>query len=170
MDDKIKKKIIMYNMVSSIVSSMISVMIITILLFIFKGRIVNYYNIIKLGYIFLILYYLFVSFVVPFIEVRTWSYNISDKSVEYTKGMVLISKTVIPMSRIQQVTLINGPILNSFGLVKVEISTTINTHELKNISVIEGEKIVNEISQILYEKSKRNMFHDKIEGKEDEEK
>ena len=165
MDDKIKKKIIIYNIVSSIISSIISITVITILLLIFKKKIIDYIEIIKIGYILIVFNCLFKIFIEPFIQIKTRTYKITNKAVEYTHGVVSISKTIIPITRIQQVTITNGPILNAFGLVEVDILTTTTTHKLKNITITQGNEIVKQLTDILYDKSKIKVINEVYEGK-----
>ena len=154
MDDKIKKNIIKYNIVSNIINSIIFITIITLLLLVFKKKIVDYIQIIKIGYIFIVINCLFSILIEPFIEIKTRTYKITNKAVEYTQGIFLVSKTVVPVIRIQQVTLTKGPILNIFGLVEVDILTTTSTHKLKHITLNQGEQIVKEITDLIYDKSK----------------
>lgn len=84
MDDKIKKKIIVYNTVSSIISSIISITVITILLLIFKKKIIDYIAIVKIRYILVVFNCLFKTFIEPFIQIKTRTYKITNKAVEYT--------------------------------------------------------------------------------------
>ena len=108
---------------------------------------------------------MFKIFIEPFIQIKTRTYKITNKAVEYTHGVVSISKTIIPITRIQQVTITNGPILNAFGLIEVDILTTTTTHKLKNITITQGDKIVKEITDILYDKSKIKVINEVYEGK-----
>ncbi|MBQ8997846.1 MAG: PH domain-containing protein [Clostridium sp.] len=165
MDGKIKKKIIIYNIVSNIISSITSIVVITILLLIFNKKVIDYIEIIKIGYILVVFNCLFKIFIEPFIQIKTRSYNITSKAVEYTYGTLSISKTIIPINRVQQVTITNGPILNAFGLVEVDILTTTTTHKLKNITVTQGDAIVKEITDILYDKSKVKVINEVYEDK-----
>ena len=143
--------------------------VITTALLVFKSKLLAYHQIITLIYYLILLYSLFNCLIEPFLSIKVWHYQITDTTLEYTKGVFSVSKTIIPISRLQQVTIIRGPILNLFGLVKVEVLTTSKTHQLEHIPLLEGEMIAQRISQILHEKSKQDN-KDATEGIDKDEK
>lgn len=144
-------------MISSIYKFLITLFITTIIVILFNSKLKDYMNYIKIGYIIMILVGLFNTFIKPFIEIKVWNYHIDDKKIEYSKGVFTIKKTVIPISRVQQISTATNPLLNKMGLVKVNIITTTTSHNLRNISIEQGDDIINKISDILDKRENNNL-------------
>ena len=161
--------IIKYRIISNTISSIIFMVVITTILIVFKSKLLPYHEIITLIYYFVLFYSVFNCLIEPFFSIKVWSYQLTDTTLEYTKGVFSVSKTIIPISRLQQVTIIKGPILNSFGLVKVEVLTTSKTHHLEHIPLLDGKMLAQKISQILHEKSKQD-HKNATEGLDNDEK
>ncbi|QNU68416.1 PH domain-containing protein [Ruminiclostridium herbifermentans] len=77
-------------------------------------------------------YMLLGLFLYPAIEYRQWGYIISDDRVEIRHGIFLIKITVIPIVRIQHITISQGPINRRLGI------STINVHTASGVFAIEG--------------------------------
>lgn len=157
MPNNIKQNTIKYNMISSIYKFLVTLFITTIIVILFNSKLKDYMNYIKIGYIIMILVGLFNTFIKPFIEIKVWNYHIDDKKIEYSKGVFTIKKTVIPISRVQQISTATNPLLNKMGLVKVNIITTTTSHNLRNISIEQGDDIINKISDILDKRENNNL-------------
>lgn len=68
--------------------------------------------------------FLIISLIVsPAIEYRQWQYLITEERIEIRHGIFFISTTVIPVLRIQHVTIEQWPLDRLFRLARVEIST-----------------------------------------------
>lgn len=73
--------------------------------------------------------YLFV-FLFPKIRFRRWRYEIFEQEIYIQHGILIVSRTLIPMIRVQHVDTTQGPILKKFQLATVTISTAATTHEI----------------------------------------
>ena len=71
-------------------------------------------------------------FLYPAIEYRQWGYIISDDRIEIRHGIFLIKITVIPIVRVQHITISQGPINRRLGI------STINVHTASGVFGIEG--------------------------------
>ncbi|RDY23181.1 hypothetical protein CHF27_009535 [Romboutsia maritimum] len=158
---EIKKYIVAYNILESLICSILIVGVLTILIIVFKNKLENFKTIIKYIYYLIIFFSLYSTFIDPFIDIKTYSYKITDSKIEYTKGILITKKTIIPISRIQHVTSTSNPLLKKFHLVKVGINTATQIHELRNISIEEGEYILEQITNILYSKFKEEELNGK---------
>ncbi|MDK2562154.1 PH domain-containing protein [Romboutsia sedimentorum] len=147
---EINKKIVKYNILSNTLGYTITIGIITVLFIIFKEKLIPYNNIIKPIYLLLFIFALFESFIEPFIDIKTYKYEICDKKIQYTQGIFFIKTVMLPINRIQHVTMTKNPLLNKLDLVKIEIATTTGSHYLRNISVDEGVYIVDKITDMLF--------------------
>lgn len=137
-------------MISKIFLAVVIIFVITIVLHMYKDKIGIYKKYIDLAYIVIIISQIFNCFIAPFIDIKTWYYKIDDKKIEYGQGIFTVKRTVLPISRIQQVSMDTNLLLKKLGLVKVNIMTTSNTHYLRNITIDEGEFIIENIINILH--------------------
>ena len=144
-----KKNIIIYTIISNLLQSCLILLITLILCIIVKENIQPYKDAIALGFLVLIIYRLYASFIAPFIAVHIFKYCIDEKKIEYTEGVITSKKTTIPMRNVQQVTTQTNPLLTKLGLVKINISTLSGTHALKSVSIDEGVHIVDTVSETL---------------------
>ena len=55
------------------------------------------------------------------IRYRRWAYSISEDRVIIQNGLFFISKTVVPIVRIQHISVENGPVMNKYDLKNVAI-------------------------------------------------
>jgi membrane protein YdbS with pleckstrin-like domain len=94
-------------------------------------------NFIKILYILLglLMVYLLVGIVVyPLIEYRQWRYTITEDKVEMQHGIFFITTTVIPIVRVQHISISRGPIYQKLGLSKVKIFLASGSFEIEGLS------------------------------------
>lgn len=149
-DKKLKSNILKYKILTSLIIWIATFVITTILLVVFKEKVSSYNRIITLLYYIIGGYAIISTFVFPFIEINTWAYEISEKKVEYVYGIYSIKSVTIPISRISYVTTEENPLLNYFGLAKIQLNTTSGDHYLENISKSDKDNIINHITEILF--------------------
>lgn len=150
-DKKLKSNILKYKILTSLLMWIVTFAVTTILLFVFKEKVSSYSRIITLLYYVIAGYAIISTFIFPFIEVNTWAYEITEKKVEYVYGIYSIKSVTIPISRISYVTTEENPILNYFGLAKIQLNTTSGDYYLENISKEDKENIINHITEILFD-------------------
>lgn len=76
-----------------------------------------------------IVIYSFLSiFILPKIRLRNFRYEILADEIYIKKGIFVISKSLIPMARIQFVDTVQGPLLKKYGLASVSFSTGATVH------------------------------------------
>lgn len=72
--------------------------------------------------------------VYPEIEYRQWSYCLTADRIEIKKGIIFHSTTIIPITRIQHVTVSEGPFARLYSLAKVDITTAGSTSEIDGLA------------------------------------
>lgn len=77
--------------------------------------------------------FLFV-YIVPKLRYRRWRYEIFEQEVYIQHGILIRTRTIIPMIRVQHVETEQGPILKKFRLATVMISTAATTHQIPALS------------------------------------
>ena len=89
-------------------------------------------------------------FVYPMIEYRQWKYAISDEKVEIVHGIFYITRDIIPVIRIQNITVKQGPIYRRYGLYTVEIALASGKFEIVGLNQETAETIAERVREKLY--------------------
>lgn len=69
-------------------------------------------------------------YVIPSLRYRRWRYEIFDQEIYIQHGIMIRTRTIIPMIRVQHVDTEQGPILKRYKLATVSISTAATTHQI----------------------------------------
>src|SRR5699024_3297408 len=72
---------------------------------------------------------IFFVYAIPKLRYRRWRYEIYDQEIYIQHGILIMTRTIIPMIRVQHVDTKQGPILKMYKLATVSISTAATTHE-----------------------------------------
>lgn len=91
--------------------------------------------------------YLFV-FLLPKIRWRRWRYEVFEQEIYIQHGMLIVTQTLVPMVRVQHVDTQQGPILKSFNLASVTISTAATTHEIPALLEEDAAELRDRISAL----------------------
>lgn len=79
--------------------------------------------------------------VYPIIEYIQWSYMIAEDRIEIKKGIFWRSHTIIPISRIQHVSAVRGPLQRMLGLSSIVITTAGGQCSIQELSKDVAERI-----------------------------
>ncbi|RKQ30923.1 PH domain-containing protein [Oceanobacillus halophilus] len=71
--------------------------------------------------------YLFI-FVIPELRWKKWKYEIFEQEIYIQHGILITTRTLVPMIRVQHVDTEQGPIMKKFKLASVTISTAATKH------------------------------------------
>lgn len=115
-----------------------------ILIHIFHWPIVIGYVLSGLGILFS---YLFV-FLFPNLKWRRWRYQVYEEEIELQHGMFIITRSLIPMVRVQHVDTVQGPILRKYGLASVIVHTAATAHQIPALEEGEAEELRVYISKL----------------------
>lgn len=103
---------------------------------------------------FILAYLVAAAFLYPVFEYRQWGYLIFNDRVEIKHGIFFISTSVIPMIRIQHLTVEHGIILRKLGLSTVKIHTASRGFEIMGLSNSEAKVIIEALKGNLYTRLK----------------
>jgi membrane protein YdbS with pleckstrin-like domain len=98
----------------------------------------------------LVLWRLLAMIFYPEIEYRQWFYSISEDRVEVRHGIFFIKNSIIPIIRIQHVTIEQGPIYRRFGLYNVVISLASGNFHIVGLRQETAEEISKNLNNRLY--------------------
>lgn len=88
------------------------------------------------------------AFVIPRLRWRRWSYQIYDQEIYIQHGILIVTRTIVPMIRVQHVDTQQGPILKKYKLATLEISTAATTHQIPALLESEASDLRDQISEL----------------------
>ncbi|MFD2043859.1 PH domain-containing protein [Ornithinibacillus salinisoli] len=87
-------------------------------------------------------------FILPKIRWRRWRYEVFEQEIYIQHGILIVSRTLVPMIRVQHVDTKQGPILKKFQLASVTISTAATTHEIPALLEEDASELRDRISSL----------------------
>jgi hypothetical protein len=88
--------------------------------------------------------------ILPGIEYRQWKYLITDEKVEIVHGIFFVTTSIVPIVRIQHITVGQGPIYRKLGLFKVTIALASGTFEIVGLKDERAREISETLRARLY--------------------
>ena len=89
--------------------------------------------------------------VVPGLRWRRWRYEIRPDEVDLQRGIFWISRTLVPLARIQHVDTRQGPLQRRFGLSTVIFYTAAGPNQIPELSTPVAERARDRISELTRE-------------------
>jgi membrane protein YdbS with pleckstrin-like domain len=84
--------------------------------------------------------------VVPPVRHRIWWFAIGDEEVDLHHGLLTITRTVVPMVRVQHVDLHRGPLAERFGLAEIELHTAAGSLTIPALDRAQAERIRRQVA------------------------
>jgi uncharacterized protein len=88
------------------------------------------------------------AFVRPEIEFRQWRFEIREDEVDMLHGVIVRTRQVVPMSRIQHVDTERGPIQRRYGLSTVKFFTAAGGMEIPQLSAERADAVRDQIATL----------------------
>jgi uncharacterized protein len=89
--------------------------------------------------------------VMPDLRWRRWRYEIRDEEVELQRGIVWVSRTLVPLARIQHVDTQSGPLQRRFGLATVVFYTAAGGNRIPELSAPAAAAVRDRIAELARE-------------------
>ena len=86
-------------------------------------------------------------FFIPEVRWQRWYYQIDEHEVDLQSGIFIVTRTLVPIKRVQHVDTRQGPILRSYDLADVTISTAATTHRIPALDEETADQVRNKISK-----------------------
>ncbi len=86
--------------------------------------------------------------VVPPLRWRGWRYEIREDEVDLQRGIVWISRTLVPLARIQHVDTQRGPLQRRFGLATVIFYTAAGPNQIPELSAAVAAGVRDRIAEL----------------------
>ncbi|MCT2535147.1 PH domain-containing protein [Aquibacillus koreensis] len=87
-------------------------------------------------------------FLIPTLRWKRWRYELFDQEIYIQHGVLIVTRTLVPMIRVQHVDTKQGPILKKYGLSSLTISTAATTHEIPALIEEEASALRDQISNL----------------------
>lgn len=88
-----------------------------------------------------------VIFFIPEIRWQHWYYQVDEHELDLQSGIFIITRTLVPIKRVQHVNTRQGPILRSYDLADVTISTAATTHRIPALDEETADTVRDRISK-----------------------
>lgn len=98
------------------------------------------------------------AYIEPFFEYKQWSYRINEDEIFFKEGIFFTKSVTIPIVRIQNIKLNEGPINRMFNLASVKIGTAGGDFEIPNLDRKEVDKIVGFLRKKINENVKEELL------------
>lgn len=90
-------------------------------------------------------------FIRPAVVYKVTRYGLYDDRVIVRRGFIFINTTLIPVKRIQGVTLRTGPVSRNYDMANVRVLTASTMLEMPPVEIGEGEEIQRKIMDLVKE-------------------
>ncbi len=95
--------------------------------------------------------FIYERFVSPHFKYKTFRYELGEDELEIQSGVFIVSRTLIPMNRVQYVTTEQGPIMKKYQLTGLEVSTAATKHSITGITESRAEELRRFIAELVKE-------------------
>ena len=88
------------------------------------------------------------GFVWPLLRWRTWRYEVRDEEIDLLRGALVVTRTLVPMTRVQHVDTQRNPVADLFDLRSVNVHTAAGSHDIPALRPAEATAIRDRIGQL----------------------
>ncbi|WP_422122216.1 PH domain-containing protein [Planococcus sp. X10-3] len=96
----------------------------------------------------LLLFGFLLIYLFPKIRWQRWRYEVREQEIELQYGLFIVTRTLVPMVRVQHVDTEQGPILRRYDLAEISISTAATTHTIPALITSEADELRGMISAL----------------------
>lgn len=106
-----------------------------------------------IGIVILFLVYRVIALVIfPGYEYAQWGYIIEDDKIVIRHGIFFIKTVIIPVIRVQNITMNQGPVNRKLGLYNIEIALASGNHSIKGLNEETASAISENLKEMLYKR------------------
>jgi len=93
----------------------------------------------------------FSVFVAPGLLWRRWRYEIREGEVDLQRGFISVTRTLVPMARVQHVDTRQGPLQRRYGLSTVVFYTAAGANEIPQLAAGTAAEVRDRIAELTRE-------------------
>lgn len=87
-------------------------------------------------------------YAIPKIRLERWRYQVDEFEIDLQKGIIIVSRTLIPIKRVQHVRTRQGPLSRFFNIADIRISTAATTHRIPSLDMETADVMRDRISKL----------------------
>lgn len=87
----------------------------------------------------------------PAVRWRRWRYEVGDTEVDMQRGLIYITRTLVPLARVQHVDTQQGPIERGMGLASVVFYTAAGPNRIPALATATAEQVRDRIARLTRE-------------------
>lgn len=91
---------------------------------------------------------LFSIILFPNVRWKIWRYEVREQEIEIQSGLFVVTRTLIPMVRVQHVDTEQGPILKKYNLANISISSAATVHTIPMLKLEDADLLRMKISEL----------------------
>jgi membrane protein YdbS with pleckstrin-like domain len=95
-----------------------------------------------------IIYFIITVFVIPPLQWKKWRYEVLADEIDLQRGVFIVKRTLIPMTRVQHVDTEQGPLLRRYKLAAVSISTAATVHQIPSLTMEVADELRDRIAEL----------------------
>ncbi len=95
--------------------------------------------------------------VFPTIRYKRYAYLVTEDIIDVKKGLFVITRSVVPIIKVQKIAISNGPIDRLFNLSNIDIFNSAGVTKINFLENEKAEQLCNEINELL----KKGEIYDK---------
>lgn len=118
------------------------------------GNTINGSKAITVFFVLLLIYKVIGVIIYPKIEYKQWKYMIGEDKVEIQHGIFYIKHTVIPIIKIQHITMTQGIIFRANDIMEVDISLASGSFSITGLSIDDAREISENFKNKIYLRDK----------------
>lgn len=84
----------------------------------------------------------------PSVRWQIWRYEVREQEIEIQSGLFVVTRTLIPMVRVQHVDTEQGPILKKYNVANISISSAATVHTIPMLELEEADMLRMKISEL----------------------
>lgn len=97
----------------------------------------------------------------PKLSYKRRKYLFTEDKIEIVEGIIFVETSMIPISRIQHLTIDEGPLLRKHGLASIVVFTTAGFFKMEGLTRYDAYKIADNLKNTVNIKVRRKDEHDK---------
>jgi uncharacterized protein len=84
----------------------------------------------------------------PELRWRRWRYEIRPHEIDISRGVLIVTRTLVPISRIQHVDTERGPLQRAAGLATVTFHTAAGENAIPHLRTAEADRVRTRIAEL----------------------
>ncbi|GAE34625.1 PH domain-containing protein [Halalkalibacter akibai] len=95
-----------------------------------------------------VLYVVLTVLILPPLRWKRWRYDVLADEIDLQRGVFIVKRTLVPMSRVQHVDTEQGPLSRKYRLADVSISTAATVHRIPSLTMEVADELRDRIAEL----------------------